>query len=74
MIGMLIFPRYYLVNKSLDNSTLEHKRLQFDPNDSTNMTDYKIYVKNKIFGSIKDSLLNLLILLTTSNNPDGILN
>ena len=29
------------------------------------------YIKNKVFGTIKDSFLNLLYLITTSNNPDG---
>lgn len=69
MIGMLIFPRYYLVN----NSTLTpDKYVLLNDDDSTNMTDTKVYVKNKVFASIKESLFNMLILLTASNNPDGI--
>ncbi len=31
----------------------------------------RIYEKNAMFGSLKESLNNLVILLTTSNNPDG---
>ena len=33
--------------------------------------DNQIIEKNQVFGSIKDSLVNLIILVTSSNNPDG---
>lgn len=69
MIGMLIFPRYYLVNNS---TATPDKYVLLNDDDSTNMTDTKVYVKNKVFASIKESLFNMLILLTASNNPDGI--
>ena len=69
MIGMLIFPRYYLVNNSTASISDQYVILN---DDSTNMTDDKVYVKNKVFASIKDSLFNMLILLTASNNPDGV--
>ena len=61
IIGMLIFPRFYITEASSD--TDKHR---FDPS-QTNVT---IITQNKVFGSIKDSLINLIILLTTSNNPD----
>jgi hypothetical protein len=56
---MLIFPRFYVTNPS--NMNRNH------PNQIKNNT---IVTQNKVFGSIKDSLINLLILVTTSNNPD----
>ncbi len=31
----------------------------------------QIQVKNKAFANLKDALINLIVLLTTSNNPDG---
>ena len=58
IIGMLIFPRFYVTNPS--NMIRNH------PNQKNNT----IVTQNKVFGSIKDSLINLLILVTTSNNPD----
>lgn len=73
MIGMLIFPRYYIIYKDLNSTNAtasEFNGFQDDPG-PTNFTDYKVYVKNKVFSSIKNSLINLLILLTTSNNPDS---
>ena len=53
---MLVFPRFYVTN-----SIFERNR----PN-----RNGTVVTQNKVFGSIKDSLINLLILVTTSNNPD----
>lgn len=71
IIGMLLFPRYYqeYSNKNGTNSTFRIN----DGNDSFPVIDDKVFVKNKAFSSIKVSLVNLLILITTSNNPDSIL-
>ena len=55
---MLIFPRFYVTNPS--NMIRNHP----------NLKNNTIVTQNKVFGSIKDSLINLLILVTTSNNPD----
>lgn len=51
------------------------KNLKFvkksNPNDTFPIIDEKVYVKNQAFSSIKNSFINLLVLITTSNNPDG---
>ena len=36
-------------------------------------SEIKLQKQNLVFGSIIDSLTNLLILITTSNNPDVML-
>ncbi len=68
IIGMLLFPRYYEVFKEQpDRSNLTVRNTS---NDSIPIIDNRVFVKNAVFATIKDSLLNLVILLTTSNNPD----
>ncbi|CAF0975108.1 unnamed protein product [Brachionus calyciflorus] len=57
IIGMLIFPRYYIEN------------INTNTNDTFPVIN-KEYLKNKAFSTISVSLNNLLILITTSNNPD----
>jgi hypothetical protein len=70
IIGMLLFPRYYEVFKEQPdraNFTAPRNR---SSNDSIPLIDDRVFAKNAVFSTIKDSLLNLVILLTTSNNPD----
>jgi hypothetical protein len=68
IIGMLLFPRYYEVFK--EQSAEGNKIYRKVSNDSVPLVDDRVFVKNAVFPTIKDSLLNLVILLTTSNNPD----
>lgn len=72
IIGMLIFPRFYLVNKDVNSTRLNENYVQLDDdNDSTNSSEIKTFEKNKVFTSIKEALFNMLIFLTSSNNPDS---
>lgn len=72
IIGMLIFPRYYQVFEPNQNGTgLIRVSGRNSSNSSIPFIDDILYAKNMVFGSVKDSLINMFILLTTSNNPDG---
>jgi hypothetical protein len=43
--------------------------IKLDKNSTVQPT--QINVKNKAFANLEDSLINLVVLLTSSNNPDG---
>lgn len=68
---MLIFPRFYLVNRDANSTKTEGVYIHVPDDDWTNTTDVRKYVKNRVFTSIKESLFNMLIFLTASNNPDS---
>ena len=84
IIGMLTFPRFYEVfdKGSNGSSSKVHKAAQAastfvppsnDRNSSVPIISDKKFEKNHVFDGIKNSLINLMILLTTSNNPDVML-
>ena len=66
LMGLLAFPRYYRIDNTPANSTVDDSlRYLLTTN---NVTHH--YEKNKVFGSLIDTIVSLIILLTTSNNPD----
>lgn len=65
LIGMLLFPRYYRIDNTPRNNTNASLLILFK---STNETQH--FEQNKSFGSLYSTIINLIILVTTSNNPD----
>ena len=57
IIGMLIFPRYYVLSNEDSNKTNNSMNYS-DDFDSRNMKPFhRNYEKNQVFGSLKESLL-----------------
>lgn len=65
LMGLLAFPRYYRIDDTPANITNGSLKVFFTKH---NVTHH--FEKNKVFGSLMDSINSLIILLTTSNNPD----
>jgi hypothetical protein len=66
LVGMLIFPRYYRVEQvppGPDNATA--LGLSKDAGGHR-------FVQNNFFPNLRETIVNLLILLTTANNPDAM--
>jgi two pore calcium channel protein 2 len=69
IVGMLVFPRLYPM-ANFETDSIKNKT---DNNNNTATNINEIKEPNIIFKSILDSLFNLLILVTTSNNPDVLI-
>jgi two pore calcium channel protein 2 len=76
IVGMLVYPRYYRVDKPhSQNETNTTFGLDWVANShmvSSRNESNHYFVKNKFFPNLKDTIVNLIILLTTANNPDAM--
>jgi two pore calcium channel protein 2 len=87
IIGMLVFPRYYIVKSDIaiinttnttnsTETTINYRDLFLNGNspisddNHSHKNDTSLFVKNKVFSNIASAIVSLIYLVTSSNNPD----